>query len=53
MKALLVAIPAAVLGSVLSLTLVGQAQSTKTPSAVAYVSASRVRSARGSTPSPS
>jgi Skp family chaperone for outer membrane proteins len=42
MKALLVAIPAAVLGSALSLTLVGQAQNTKTPSAVAYVSANRL-----------
>ncbi len=42
MKSFFVALPAAVLGSVLSLTLVGQAQPAKTPSAVAYVSATRI-----------
>jgi Skp family chaperone for outer membrane proteins len=42
MKTLLIAFPAAVLGSVLSMTLVGDAQGAKTPSAVAVVSANRV-----------
>src|SRR4051812_20204640 len=42
MKPWLVALTSAVMGSVLSLSLVGQAQTAKTPSAVAYVSANRV-----------
>jgi len=42
MKSLLIAVIAALLGSTFSLAMVGQAQSTKTPSAVAYVSNSRI-----------
>jgi Skp family chaperone for outer membrane proteins len=42
LKTWLVAVPSAVVGSVLSLTLVGQAQAPKPPSPVAYVNANRV-----------
>jgi Skp family chaperone for outer membrane proteins len=44
MKTFFVAAVAALVGSLLSLTLAGQAQTAKTPSAVAYVSTSRVLS---------
>jgi Skp family chaperone for outer membrane proteins len=44
MKVIATAVASAVLGSALSLTLVGQAQAVKTPSAVAFVSASRILS---------
>ena len=42
MKSLLIAVVAALLGSTFSLAIVGQAQTAKTPSAVAFVSATRV-----------
>jgi len=42
MKLLLVAFGGAVVGSMLSISIVGQAQSSKTPSAVAFVSANRI-----------
>jgi Skp family chaperone for outer membrane proteins len=42
MKTLLTAVAAAVFGSVFSLTLIGQAQPARTPSAVAYVSPNRI-----------
>ena len=42
MKSWLVAVPSALVASVLSLTLVGQAQPARTPSAVAYVNANRL-----------
>jgi len=42
MKSSLVAVASALIASIVSLTLVGQAQPAKTPSAVAYVSAARV-----------
>jgi Skp family chaperone for outer membrane proteins len=42
MKFMLIAIIGAVLGSTLSLTVVGQAQSSKAPSAVAFISANRI-----------
>jgi Skp family chaperone for outer membrane proteins len=42
MKPLFIAVIAAVLGSTFSLAVVGQAQTAKTPSAVAFVSATRV-----------
>jgi Skp family chaperone for outer membrane proteins len=44
MKTFLTTTAAAIVGSLFSLTLVGQAQPAKTPSAVAYVSTSRVLS---------
>jgi Skp family chaperone for outer membrane proteins len=44
MKTLFIAVTAAVFGSILSLTLVGQAQPAKTPSAVASVSPTRILS---------
>src|SRR5262245_26858961 len=42
MKTFIVAVAAAIVGSIFSLTLVGQAQPVKTPSAVAFVSTARV-----------
>ncbi len=42
MKSWLLAIPSALVASILSITLVGQAQPAKAPSAVAYVNANRV-----------
>lgn len=42
MKTVLIAVTAALLGSSLSLAVVGQAQTAKTPSAVAYVSGQRI-----------
>jgi Skp family chaperone for outer membrane proteins len=44
MKSWLIAVPSALIASVLSITLVGQAQPSRTPSAVAYVNANRVLS---------
>ena len=42
MKSMLIALTSAVLGSILSLAVVGHAQSSKTPSAVAFISANRI-----------
>src|SRR5262249_37766373 len=42
MKSMLIAIIGALLGSTLSLAVVGHAQSSKTPSAVAFISANRI-----------
>ena len=42
MRALLIAVSGAVLGSILSLSIVGHAQSAKTPTAVAFVSGNRI-----------
>lgn len=44
MKSFFIAITSALVGSLLSLTVIGQAQTAKTPSAVAYVSPSRILS---------